>query len=60
MRIDWRGRDNYRIACQYLVNVRRLFQKIGKSNAWTSYLMDLRGQNNNLPALRDEMKKAGL
>jgi len=37
-----------------------LFQRIGKSNRWTSYLMDLRGQNNNLPALKDEMAKAGL
>jgi len=60
MRIAWQGRDNYRIACQYLVNVRRLFQKSGKSTMWTSYLMDLRGQHNNLPALKDEMTKAGL
>jgi len=59
-RIAWRGRDHYRIACQYLVKVRRLFQRIGKSNRWTSYLMDLRGQNHNLPALKDEMAKAGL
>jgi hypothetical protein len=58
MRIAWRGRDNYRIACQYLVNVRRLFQKSGKSTMWTSYLMDLRGQHNTLPALKDEMAVA--
>jgi hypothetical protein len=38
-RITWRGRDNYHIACQYLVKVRRLFQKIGKSSMWTSYVM---------------------
>jgi hypothetical protein len=57
-RIAWRGRDNYHIACQYLVKVRRLFQKIGKSSMWTSYVMGLRGQHNNLPALKDEMAKA--
>jgi len=59
-RVAWRGRDNYHTACQYLVTVRRLFQKMGKSNLWTTYLMDLRGQNSKLPALKDEMVKAGL
>ncbi len=59
-RIEWRGRDNYRKACQYLTSVRRLYQKIGRSDAWTKYIATLREQNRNLPALKDELAKAKL
>jgi len=37
MRIEWRGRENYHTACQYLLSIRKLYQKIGKSNEWTTY-----------------------
>lgn len=60
MRIEWRGRDNYRTASQYLLSIRRLYQQVGKSNEWASYSADLRQRNANLPALRDEMAKAKL
>jgi tetratricopeptide (TPR) repeat protein len=60
MRIEWRGRENYHTACQYLISVRRLYQKIGKSNEWTTYIADLRERNARLPALKDEMAKAKL
>lgn len=60
MRIEWRGRDNYRTACQYLLSMRRLYQKMGKSKEWTVYIANLRQRNANLPALRDEMAKAKL
>jgi len=60
MRIEWRGRDNYHTACQYLLSIRRLYQKVGKSNEWTTYIADLRERNARLPALKDEMTKAKL
>lgn len=59
-RIEWRGRENYQVACQYLVTIRRLFEKLGLTSQWTTYLSNLRTQNNKLPALKDEMAKAGL
>lgn len=59
-RIEWRGRENYRIVCQYLTIVRRLYQKIGRNDEWTKYIAALREQNRNLPALKDELAKAKL
>ena len=60
MRIEWRDRGNYQVACQYLISIRKLYQKIGKSNEWTTYIADLREHNARLPALKDEMAKAKL
>jgi uncharacterized Zn finger protein len=59
-RIEWRGRDNYRTASQYLLSIRRLYQKMGKNNEWAAYIAELRERNAKLPALRDEMAKAKL
>jgi uncharacterized Zn finger protein len=58
--IEWRGRENYQTACQYLTNVRKLYQKIGKSDLWSKYITTLREQNHKLTALKDEMAKAKL
>ena len=60
MRIEWRDRGNYQVACQYLLSIRKLYQKIGKNNEWTTYIADLRERNARLPALKDEMAKAKL
>lgn len=60
MRIEWRGRENYQVACQYLTSIRRLYQKLGKSDTWTRYIAALREQHRNLPALKDELAKAKL
>jgi uncharacterized Zn finger protein len=60
MRIEWRDRANYQVACQYLLSIRKLYQKIGKSEEWTTYIADLRQRNARLPALKDEMAKAKL
>ena len=59
-RIEWRGRENYQIACQYLASIRRLYQKLGKSDEWNRYITTLREQHRNLPALKDELAKAKL
>lgn len=58
--IEWRGRDNYHTASQYLLSIRRLYQKMGKSNEWAAFIADLRERNAKLPALKDEMAKAKL
>jgi len=58
--IEWRGRENYQIACQYLTDVRKLYQKIRRSDLWSEYITTLREQNRNLPALKDELAKAKL
>jgi hypothetical protein len=58
--IEWRGRENYQVACQHLTSVRRLYQKLGRSDAWTTYIAALREQHRNLPALKDELAKAKL
>jgi hypothetical protein len=58
--IEWRGRENYHVACQYLTSVRKLYQKVGKSDEWTNYIADLRERNARLPALKNEMAKAKL
>jgi len=59
-RIEWRGRENYQVACQYLTSIRRLYQKLGKSDTWTRYIAALREKHRNLPALKDELAKAKL
>ena len=58
--IELRDRRNYQIACQHLLSVRKLYQKLGRSNEWTVYIVNLRERNARLPALKDEMAKAKL
>ncbi len=60
MRIGWRDRGNYQIACQYLACIRRLYQKLGSNDGWNTYIAALRERHRNLPALRDELAKARL
>jgi len=58
--IAMRDRKNYQAACTYLVKVRALYEKLGESEAWTSYIAALREQNRNLRALKEELANAGL
>ncbi len=58
--IAMRDRKNYRAACTYLIKVRTLYEKLGESEAWTSYIAALREQNRNLRALKEELTNAGL
>jgi hypothetical protein len=37
-----------------------LYEKLGESEAWTSYITTLREQNRNLRALKEELADAGL
>lgn len=45
---------------KHVENYDRLYQKMGKSNEWTTYIADLRERNARLPALKDEIAKAKL
>lgn len=58
--IEGRGRGNYNQACEYLKDVRSIYQKLGKQELWANYIAELRERNKNLPALKDEMVKAKL
>ncbi|MDH7597823.1 MAG: SWIM zinc finger family protein [Methanothrix sp.] len=58
--ISMRGRDNYQRACVNLIRMRDLCQRSGKSEEWDGYILDLRERNRRLPALREEMERAGL
>jgi uncharacterized Zn finger protein len=58
--IALRDRKNYQAACKYLAKMRALYEKLGESEAWTSYITALREQNRNLRALKEELANAGL
>jgi hypothetical protein len=58
--IAMRERKNYQAACTYLAKARALYQQLGESETWTSYIATLREQNRNLRALKEELTKAGL
>lgn len=58
--IEQRNRQCYEEASRCLVRMRTLYQKLGKNEAWTSYIAELRERYRNLRALKDEMANAGL
>ena len=55
-----RGRGKYAEAAQYLVRVRDLYERLDERESWYTLIADLREQNRRLPALRDELNRAGL
>lgn len=58
--INARGRGNYQTAAGLLVRVRDLYRRQDDHDAWLKYITRLRQEYKRLPALQDEMKKAGL
>lgn len=58
--INHRGRSNYAEAASYLVRVKELYKQLSDEKTWEAFIRDLRTQNNRLPALKDELKRAGL
>jgi catechol 2,3-dioxygenase-like lactoylglutathione lyase family enzyme len=58
--IAQKQRKYYQYACEYLVKVRALYQKIGENEKWKSYIAGLREKYHTLRALKEEMAKAGL
>ena len=55
-----RGRGNYAEAARYLCRVRDLYHCLDEPKTWKTFIADLREQNRRLPALKDELNKAGL
>lgn len=58
--IALRGRGNYQVACELLSRVRALYERLGETDTWTSYISDLRERNRSLRALKEELTSAGL
>src|SRR5207253_5434181 len=58
--IAQKQRKFYQYACEYLVKVRTLYEKLGEHEEWKSYIAVLREKHRNLRALKEEMAKARL
>jgi uncharacterized Zn finger protein len=58
--IGQRGRGSYQTACQYLLRMRDLYEKLGEHETWAAYIAELRDKNRNLRALKEELANAGL
>jgi len=58
--INQRGRGSYQQAAQHLLRVRELFNRLGESEQWTTYITSLREKNRPLRALKEELLAAGL
>ena len=58
--INGRNRESYRNAAGYLSRIRKLYQALNEENNWRQLITKIRQEHKNLPALQDELKKAGL
>jgi uncharacterized Zn finger protein len=58
--IEERGRQNYQQATDYLIRVRRLYQKLERESEWLAYITNLRNSNKSLRALKEELDKRNL
>ena len=58
--IEARGRDNYRQACAYLARARDIYRQMSRESVWTGFIAGLRERHRRLPALKEELNKAGL
>lgn len=58
--INARGRENYAIAARLLKRVRSLYRQLEEPDAWDHYISAVRKQKPRLPALLDELQKAGI
>lgn len=55
-----RGRGNYEEVTQRLKRVRRIYRRLDQLSAWKHLIADLRERHRGLPALQDELNRAGL
>jgi uncharacterized Zn finger protein len=58
--INHRNRDSYRTAAQHLGVVRKLYRQTSNESAWNDLIGSIRAEFKQLPALKDELNKAGL
>jgi hypothetical protein len=55
-----RGRGNYKEAAAILWRLKGLYTRLGATAEWEQFITGLRAQHARLPALQDELDKAGL
>ena len=55
-----RGRGNYAQAAKHLVRVQTLYTNLKEPESWHAYIRTIRSQKPRLPALLDELRRAGL
>ncbi len=53
-------RWGYRTACEYLLKIRTLYEKLEDAEGWINYLTDLRKRTNRLRSFKEEMAHARL
>ena len=58
--IDSRGRDNYQQAASLLAKVQQAYDQLDEIETWETLIAELREEHKQLPALKDELNKAGL
>jgi hypothetical protein len=58
--LDMQNRSNYRAACEYLMKIRALYEKLDDSEGWINYVTDLRKRTNRLRSFKEELANAGL
>jgi len=58
--ISQRDRKHYAIAAELLARAREMYQQLDDESGWQTLITDLRQEFNRLPALQDELNKAGL
>ena len=58
--IGQRGRDNYAQAAAFLRLVREAYLHLGEPQTWQALIDNIREEYHNLPALKDELNRAGL
>ena len=59
--IDERGRKNYARAAEHLSRIQHIYHDVvNDSSAWGELIAMIRAEYSNLPALQDELDKAGL
>lgn len=54
-----RGREHYQTACSHLKIVKQLYQRIGREDDWSIYLIELAEGNRGLRVLWEELTRAG-
>ncbi|HJT55036.1 MAG TPA: hypothetical protein VJ761_00970 [Ktedonobacteraceae bacterium] len=57
--ITGHGRSNYQVACNYLVKIRSLYEKLDEDEQWVNYIAWLRKRHSRLYSLKQEMTAAG-
>lgn len=59
--IDQRGRKNYARAAEHLTRIKQIYHNVmNDPSAWSELIAMIRDEYSNLPALQDELDKAGL